>query len=315
VRSDTAKQDSLIARDLKAGTERVVTDMRSDGSSGWQINGYDLSPDRTRIVLASLYGPTQADNDTKLATNRLWSLATDGTDFRRLTPVFDNTGAGKTNFSIEVRDPVFSLDGASVLYDFGNYWYEGTSLKGGSAPWGVSSAGNGVPSLFPTQASCTIVSPSFNPATGDVVLIHSVCVNSSDVGIFSYPKAGGAPTKLVAQAYGVGFVRPSLEAVSWIVDGSGFIFPGLTDVQASNTTNTVRALFAYSVAKNAFSAIVLPQAGETVQNAAISKDAQTIVYCVRHADSTTDLHVVDLTPSTPTDTALTTDGKSCSPKF
>jgi hypothetical protein len=159
------------------------------------------------------------------------------------------------------------------------------------------------------------VSPSFNPATGDVVLIHSVCVNSSDVGIFSYPKAGGAPTQLVAQAYGVGFVRPSLEAVSWIVDGSGFIFPGLTDVQANSTTNTVRALFAYSVAKNAFSAIVLPQAGESVAYAAISKDAQTIVYCVRHADSTKDLRLVDLTATPATDTPLTTDGKSCSPKF
>jgi hypothetical protein len=210
--------------------------------------------------------------------------------------------------------PVFSLDGASVLYDFGNYWYEGT-LQGGTAPWSVSAAGNGVPKLFPTQASCSIVNPSVNPATGDVVLIHSVCVNSSDAGIFSYPKAGGAPTKLVAQAYGVGNVRPSLQAVSWVVDGSAFLFVGLTDVQRNNTTATVRALFAYAVAKNTFSAIVAPQDGETVQNATISKDALTIVYCVRHADATTDLHVVDLTPSTPTDTPLTTDGKSCSPKF
>jgi hypothetical protein len=315
VRSDTAKQDSLIARDLAAGTERVVTDLRGDGSQGWQIGGYDLSPDRTRIVLASLYGPTQADNDTKLATNRLWSLATDGTDFRRLTPVFDNTGAGKTNFTIEVLAPAFSLDGASVLYDFGNYWFQGTALEGGTAPWSVSAAGNGVPKLFPTQASCSIANASVNPATGDVVLIHSVCVNSGDTGIFSYPKAGGAPTKLVAEGYGVGYVRPSLQPVSWLVDGSAFLFVGLTDVPRNGTTATARALFAYDVSKGTFSTIVVPEVGEYVQNAAISKDGQTIVYCVKHADSTRDLHVIDLAPSTPTDTPLTTDGKSCSPKF
>ena len=45
---------------------------------------------------SGLYGPTAADNATNIATRRIWSLAADGTDFRRLTPVFENTGAGKT---------------------------------------------------------------------------------------------------------------------------------------------------------------------------------------------------------------------------
>src|SRR5688572_26064656 len=37
LRADTADSDVLIARDLQEGTERVVTDLRGDGSDGWHI--------------------------------------------------------------------------------------------------------------------------------------------------------------------------------------------------------------------------------------------------------------------------------------
>jgi ubiquinone/menaquinone biosynthesis C-methylase UbiE len=43
---------SLIARDLASGDERVINDLTGDGSSGWEIWGYSLSPDRRRIEIA-----------------------------------------------------------------------------------------------------------------------------------------------------------------------------------------------------------------------------------------------------------------------
>ncbi len=314
MRSETVDHDLLIARDLKSGQERVITDLRGDGSSGWKIHGYALSPDRKRIVLASLYGPTKADVDTGLATRAIWSLATDGSDFRRLTPVFPNTSQGRSQFSIPVGEPVFTKDG-SVLYDFGNYWYEGTTLKGGSLPWSVS-AGGGTPTLLSTVTSCSVLDPSVHPVTGELLFRHSVCISSQDEGIFLYPSAGGtAPKKLVAQTYGPGGIDPSLETASWIGDGSGFVFVGTTEVTRAGQTDTARALFVYDMVKATATPIVVPDAGFYVQTGAISADGQALVYCLRGAGDTYNLHFIDLSAATPVDKALTTDGKSCAPQF
>src|SRR6185295_10736506 len=114
--------DVLVAYDLRSGDERVVTDLTGDGSDGWEIWGASISPDRKRIAIASLYGPTKADTDTKLATRRIWTLATDGSDFERVTPVFENTGGGRRLFTIEVDRPAFTQDGSEIIYNFGNYW-------------------------------------------------------------------------------------------------------------------------------------------------------------------------------------------------
>jgi hypothetical protein len=314
VRSVTADRDQLLARSFGTGQERLVTDLQGDGSDGWEIWGHTISPDRTRIVIASLYGPTKADNDTKLATRRLWSLASDGTDFQRLTPVFENTGSGMTNFNISVQDPMFTADGSGVLYDFGNWWYEGTSLEGGSLPWLASLAGD-VPSLFPTVSSCTVVNPSVNPATGEVLFVHSVCVSSADEGLFLYPGEGGdEPVQLVARGFGAGAVDPSLETASWVGDGSGFIFVGAIDVKRGDVTESAVSLLAYDLVSGEVSALVIPEPDSHVQAATISADATSIVYCLAHDDSV-DLHAIDLTQDPPVDEPITDDGISCYPAF
>ena len=152
-RADNRRDDSLIARDLATGDERVVTDLTGDGSDGWDIWGYSLSPDRRRIALASLYGPTAEDNETGLATRRIWTLAIDGTDFRRLTPTFPNDSNGRSSYTHEIGNPEWSADGSFVVFSWGSYWYEGTTLKGGSFPWTVSTAGDAPPSSFPTPTA------------------------------------------------------------------------------------------------------------------------------------------------------------------
>ena len=315
VYSETPDADQLIAADLQTGKQRVVTDLRGDGSDGWEIWGAAISPDRRRIAVASLFDPTDEDVATKLATRRIWTFNTDGGDFQRLTPVFENTGAGRKNFTIEVEDPAFSADGSSIIYDFGNWWYEGTTLEGGSLPWLVSTSGNDLPGSFPTISSCTVIQPSVNPATGDVLFIHSVCVSSADEGIFLYPADGGtAPVKLVAKGYGAGQVDPSLETPSWVGDGSGFVFVGGIEVTRGANTETANSLLAYDMTTGDILPLVIPEPNTRVQSGAISADGNTIVYCLSH-DDVYDLHLIDLTQDPLEDVPITDDGKSCHPVF
>jgi hypothetical protein len=314
VYSETPDSDLLVAWDYKTGEQRVITDLRDDDSDGWEIWGHSISPDRRRIALAALYGPTKADNDTQLATRRVWTFATDGTDAQRLTPVFPNDGQGRTGFNLSVQDPVFTGDGRAVIYDFGTWWYEGTTLEGGSLPWLVSTSGD-LPELFPTVTSCSVIDPSVNPATGDVLFVHSVCVNAEDEGIFLYPSAGGSePLKLVDRGYGPGTVDPSLEKASWLADGSGFVFVGNIEITRGAETDTASSLLAYDMNSGEVGVLVIPEPDTSVRNAAVAPDGAGIVYCLAQ-DDVYDLHVVDLTVDPPEDVAITNDGKSCSPGF
>ena len=264
-------------------------------------------------MLASLYGPTKADNDTQLATRRLWSLGTDGTGFERLTPVFENTGAGRKNFQITVQDPAFTVDGSAIIYDYGEWWYEGTTLQGGSQPWAVSLAG-GLPEYLPTNAGCTVVDPSVNPVTGDVLLVHSVCVKSQDEGIFLYPIDGSEPTQLVARGYGAGQVDPSLTRASWVADGSGFIFIGAIDVERAGTTDRPPSVLLFNMTSQEVSSVVIPDADTYVRSATISADGLSLVYCLQQGDAL-DLRGIDFNQEPAVDAALTDDGMSCDPAF
>ncbi len=314
VYSDTADSDWLVVRDLQSGEERLITDLRADGSEGWEIWGHSLSPDRRRIVIASLFDPSQADVDTGLATRRIWTLAVDGSDFQRLTPVFENTGEHLKNFQISVDDPVFSADGRDIIYDFGNWWYEGTTLEGGSLPWSVAARG-GVPMPFETTAGCSIIHPSVNPATGEVLFVHSVCVRSDDEGLFLYPPRGGTePIKLVDKGFGPGAVDPSLEKASWLADGSGFTFIGNIEVTRGESTEIATSLLAFDMTTQEIRVLVIPDAETSVRNAAVAPDGSVIVYCLAH-DGGHDLHAIDLTLDEPEDVPITDDGKSCSPGF
>jgi hypothetical protein len=311
VSAATPDHDVLSAYDVESGAARTITDLTGDGSQGWNIRGYGLSPDRTRIVLATLYGPTQADNDTKLATRRLWSAAVDGSDFRRLTPVFENTAAGRQSFTIEVGDPSFSKDGADVLFSYGEYFYEGTTLKGGAGLWSVKAAGASLPAYIQSPVSCSILHPTVDPKTGKIVVIHSVCTGSKD-GLYMYaPDGSGAPETLVQDDFAA--VQVSLETPSWAADGSGFVFVGTTSAKVDGADAVVRGLFAFDMVTRKVTPVIVPDQPDTaIDSVAAAPDARAIVYCLRHGDAR-DLHIIDLTKNPATDAALTNDGKSCHP--
>lgn len=312
VRSVTPDADELVALDYLTGDTRVVTDLHGDGSDGWEIWGHAISPDRKRIAIASLYDPTKADNATGLATRRIWTMAADGSDFQRLTPVFENDGGGRKNYSIDVQEPVFSQDGNSIIYEFGLWWYEGTTLEGGSSPWIVSAQGDNLPEAFLPVISCSVIDPSVNPATGEVLFVHSACQSSADDGIYLYPAAGGngAPVKLVDRSFGATGIDPSLEQASWLADGSGFIFVGYKEISGG----TASVIWLYDMAKGETTELMTADVDTRVRNAAIAPNGDGIVYCLSH-DDVLDLHAIDYTVDPPVDSAITNDGISCSPGF
>lgn len=313
VRHETTDHDWLIARDLTRDKERVITDLTGDGSSGWEIGGYSLSPDRRRIAIASLYGPTAADNATGLATRAIWTLDTAGNDFRRLTPTFPNNAQGRQNFQYEVADPEWTADGKHVLYDFGEYWWEGSNLAGGTFPWIVSAAGNEPPTTFSSGADCSVLHPARNPATGDFLFIHSVCVpgQGDGDGLYLYPADGStSPQQLVPSGRAAGSIDVYLGKPSWLADGSGFLFLG-----GISETDWRPSLLGYDLGTGNVSLLVGAPEGTVVDAVAISPDSSKLVYCLSTNDGEEDLHLIDLAAASPTDTALTTDGKSCDPSF
>jgi len=297
-----------MAFDGATGQAHAVTDLRSDGSKGWTIDGYALSPDRSRIAVASLYGPTKEDVATHLAANRIWTFAIDGTDFRRVTPVLTNTAQGRSQFAVEIRDPVFSKDGATVFYSYGEFWYEGTKLQGASGIWSAAAAGGGVPSLFKAPNPCSLVDASVDPSTGKVAVSHSVCIpGQAQDGIYLHAANGsGAPEMLVGSdaSLDVMLVTPR-----WVPDGSGFVFVATTPVNGK----VVRGLFVFDMASRKASPIVLPEGADAaVLDGTIAPDASGIVYCLQEGDAK-NLHFIDLSVAQPTDAAITKDGTSCHP--
>ncbi|MEZ4221913.1 MAG: hypothetical protein R3B13_13355 [Polyangiaceae bacterium] len=291
-----ANRDHLIAMDYATGQERIVSTLVQPNSDGWNIDGVAVSPDRTRIVLASPYGPTQQDTLTGIAAQRLWSMNTEGGDMVRLTPVFEG---GVDTTKIDVRNPVFTPDGLNVFYEYGEY-------NGGSwyvAPWWVGSGGNAVPSLFQTQQSCSINNnPAVNPVTGDLLLKHTVCLPSVKGGYYLYPAAGGTPTQLVDET-GSDLRRPVFS-----FDGSAFLFT------ARSSTDQIQSLYLYLLSTQQLALVISGSQGVDVVDGSFAPDNAHIVYCVNQAGST-NLRLFDLSVDPPVDTPLTSDGASCSPVF
>jgi len=293
--------DHLVAMDVVSRQQRVITTLAEGSVDGWNIDGATVSPDRTRVVIASLYGATAADNATGLATNRLWNLDTDGNDFRRLTPVFQNLHSGQTGWRIDVRDPAYSPDGQYILFDYG----EGDSQSGYVAPWVVAADGSTLPSLIPTNLDCSVNgNAAFNPITGDLLLEHAVCIGGQKGGFFLYPNAGGAPDFLVNNDG----ISLSGEPPAFSADGSVFVYTGRT------YSDNIQSLYAYSMSARAVVPLVLGSTGTDIVNASFSPDDRYMVYCVR-SGNLYDLRAIDFSVDPPTDVELTTDGISCDAVF
>jgi Tol biopolymer transport system component len=314
VRHEAEDHDVLVARDLAKGTERVITDLTDDGSSGWEIDSFSLSPDRTRIAFASLYAPTAADNATGLSTRAIWTMSTEGKDFQRLTPTFPNDSQGRSSYSLSVGDPEWLADGSRVVFDLGEYWWENGQIAGGSFPWSVASKG-GIPTTFDTPSDCgQVLHPSRNPVTGELLFYRGLCIpgQGDGGGLYLYPATGTlAPTKLVDSAHVDGKVDVFLAKAAWFPDGSGFAFiGGITE------TDWSPAVLVYDTKSTKTFLLAQAPQGSTAYGVAVSTDGTKAVYCT-HDDTTgaEDLHLLDLAANPITDSALTTDGKSCSPAF
>lgn len=295
VRHVANDHDELVAHDLATGAERTITDLR-EGDTYHDIAGFSISPDRRSVVLATSYGAEQADLFT--VARRVFKLGVDGKGFVRLTPTFKNNGGGSPSYFIDVRDPVFSKDGATVYYTFG----ESNRGFGGTRTWSVSAAGGSLPSLIDSNASCSDIGQASVGANGALLLVQSTCQNEADEGFFAYP-ATGEPVKV----HGTGSSN-TVSPVGWAPDGSGFLV-------ALSDQNSVGSLHFFT-GETQNMQLLVPGTRDVsfVRGAAMTADGK-IVYCVRAGNGATDLRLLDGTVTPATDTALTTDGKSCDPRY
>ncbi len=302
-RKVTADRDHLVAMDYTTGETRVIATLAEGSVAGWKIDGVSVSPDRTRIVLASPYGATAADVATGLSTNILWSMDINGGDLRRLTPTFNNSHAGTPGFWIDVRNPLFTPDGQQVLFDYG----ESSGQGGYLAPWYVEAAGGSLPAALdlPLSQGCSVTANlAFQPDTNDLLVEHEVCADDGHEGYFLYPQQGGDPAYLI-DAKGVSY---SSEAPSFSPDGSVFVYT------ARAYEDSIQSLYAYLTEKPQVVKLIPGAKGRDIVNASFAPDSAHLVYCVREGDAY-DLHVIDLTADPVVDKALTTDGQSCDPVF
>jgi hypothetical protein len=294
-------RDHLVAMDFVTREQRIITTLAEGSVDGWNVDGVSVSPDRTRIVLASRYGATAEDNATGLSTNRLWSLDTQGGDFRRLTPVYPNTHAGESGWQIDIRDPAFHPHGQLVAFDHG----EGNGQGGYVAPWTVSADGTSLPSLVQTNLDCSVNGNAvFHPVTGDMLLMHVVCIPGTGGGFYLYPQAGGAPDYLVNEDG----VSLSSEPPAFSFDGSVFVYT------ARAYADNIQSLYAYVMSERKVVPLLLGANGIDIVNAAFAPDNAHMVYCVREGDAY-NLRMLDLGADPMTDTALTNDGVSCDAVF
>lgn len=285
----------LIAYDIATGAERTVTDLRGDGSEGWEIAGFAVSPDRTKIAIASLYGPTSQDNLYGNSARRIWTLNTDGTGFLRLTPVFKTLGK-----RVDVRTPTFSADGKTVYYGYGEASANGSGV---TRTWSVAADGSSLPDLLDIPASCSTGSvPSVDPATGKVMIIQETCASSTDEGFFFFTADNQATEPVLA----FGDLDTRFDQARWTPDGSLFVF-------AARQSN-VASLYAYVPAQKKLAIIVQGTDALAVEAGAVSPDGNYVVYCATEGGGT-NIHVLDLTKEPAVDTPVTKDGISCHPAF
>jgi Tol biopolymer transport system component len=215
--------------------------------------------------------------------------------------VFPNTHAGQTGWSIDVRDPAFSADGQAVAFDYG----EGDSQGGYVAPWLVAADGNSLPKLIATSLSCSVNgNAAFNPATGDLLIEHVVCMSGTGSGFYLYPNAGGAPAYLVNEQGG----SISSEPPAFSHDGSLFAYT------ARANSDGIQSLYAYFMKEGTVAPIVMGASGVDIVNATFAPDNAHLVYCVKQGDAY-NLRLVDFGVDPPTDAALTDDGVSCDAVF
>ena len=129
---------------------------------------------------------------------------------------------------------------------------------------------------------------------------------------YLYPAKGGtSPKQLLRSEHTSGNVDVELVTPSWLPDGSGFLFVGATEGTDWNSS-----ILAYDVEQGTATTLLPAPADSSFYSLAISPDGTKIVYCLRNQDTASrDLHLVDVSTTTPTDTKITNDGKSCSPSF
>lgn len=302
----------------------------------WDVRSIALAPTRDRIAFASHYGYDAAQYPLAdgLPTEGIWAVDVNGTNVRALmAPLKDDRGTvecthdstceplgmvcdgavSRCRESARTRtvgELAWSPNGDAVWFVSADHHWQGTQLAGGTTLGRVSAQG-GAPELFAANDGCAqVTAPAPHPTDGSLVAVQSVCTSGGArvVRYDSMPPRQG--TELFSEADLEFWV--DLSDVEWTRDGSGLIFGAYGGAFESDAIVYLEA--ATGTLYLAFEAAP----GQWIEGQDLAPDGQRMVVCVGetvNGAAQRDLYLVDLTSTTPSSTALTTDGKSCDPSW
>ena len=257
---------SLVLQDLE--TRRVTTLLPADVNQAFTYDDPELSPDGSRVVLASDYqGSTTA---TPTATPGIIVINRDGSGFRRLTTPTSTTSATTID-----TFPAWSPDGSTIVFTRLTDNSDGTST---SDLWTVPAAG-GAATAVPGGAGG--FTADYNPKDGSEIVFAAPSDLSTGVGPLQVMKTDGTGRRALN-------ANGALPA--WSPDGTTIAYATVTDNDTSATDADVAQIATVPVAAGGSATIfgvTRPSGARTVaEYPSWTPDGESILYDFYAYDST-----------------------------
>ena len=256
---------SLVLQDLE--TRRVTTLLPADVNQGFTYDDPELSPDGTRVVLASDYqGSVTA---TPTATPGLILVNRDGSGFRRLTTPSSTTQATQID-----TFPAWSPDGSTIVFTRLTDNSDGTST---ASLFTVPAAGGAATAVPGGGAGFTA---DFNPKDGSQIVFAEPTDLTTGVGPLQVMKTDGTGKR----ALGATGALPA-----WSPDGSTIAYAAVTDNDTSNTDADVAQIATVPAAGGTGTVfpVTRPSGARSVaEYPSWSPDGESILYDFYAYDST-----------------------------
>src|SRR3954453_3766968 len=206
---------ALVLQDLE--TRRVTTLLPADVNQGFTYDDPELSPDGSKVVLASDYQGSTTPPPP--ATPGLIVINRDGSGFRRLTSPASSTAA--TNID---TFPAWSPDGSTIVFTRLTDNSDGTST---SALFTIPAAGGAETAVPGGDGGFTA---DFNPKDGSQIVFAAPTDLNTGVGPLNVMKTDGTGKR----SLGATGALPA-----WSPDGGTIAYAAITD----NDTRTTDAAF------------------------------------------------------------------------
>jgi hypothetical protein len=340
VKSVRSNADHLWAFDTASNRSWEISTLGDDGQNGIKLNGpIALSPDRSLVAFIAIFRVLPDDAYTNGDAQALWTVATDGASFNRVTPPLPKPSddgctiqnndprcpMGYTcdtainhcfppHYQVTRLYPEFSPDGSTLWFELETSWFDETGmLVAGGLPTSVPTSGGQQPMPFmdslPGCLDGVGTQPSISPDGQKMILNIFGCRTPGSEGLYVYGVPPSSPMTQVAalDVFSVPKVRwKDANTIVYVEKGQ--------DAQGRAAIGVIEQ--AIGGQPKTISAFMNPNSG-VVHSLALSSDGKQIVASFGDAGRTAcDLYsITSIDSATPQLSRLTNDGTSCLPAW